>query len=167
MTEQDKGEPAGRRRRYAERVSREEAAALAAQRALRIVADKGMRALARLLEAAEQADRADIRGRAIVRVLAAVYEGILYPADLVCLRWLDAGQLDDVLAVLRMEGHDFYPTIDQIPHGRTRLFALIERRGLRLEQRIRTEAAEAWFKEENSGDDHGSNSQSDGGRAGT
>ena len=84
MNEQDKGKPAGRRRRYAERVSREEAAALAAERALRIVADKGMRALARLLDTTEQADRTDMRAGAIVRMLAAVYEGILYPADLVC-----------------------------------------------------------------------------------
>lgn len=166
MSEQDKGKPAGRPRRYAERVSREEAAALAAERALRIVADKGMRALARLLDTAEQADRTDIRAGAIVRMLAAVYEGILYPADLVCLRWLDTGQLDDVLALLRMEAHDFYPTIDQIPNGRTRLFALIERRGLRLEQQIRSEALGALLKEKKSGVDHESNSQSHGGRAG-
>lgn len=163
MSEQRKAKPARKPRRYPERVTPEEAARLAAERAARIVADKGERALIRLLAEADQAADGDSRANAIVRLLAALYEGFVYPADLSYLRWLDASQLDDMLAVLRMEGSEGYLTIERVPGAAALLRSLIERKRLPFEQRSRAETMAAfWDDDESSRNDDGKTQQSNG-----
>lgn len=123
-----------RKRRYPERVTREEAAARAAQRAAKIVQDKGLRALDRLLVLLATAERTDQQAKVVARFIAGVSDGVRYPFDLTEFRLLTPALVEDCLAVVRLDLVSWQGAVDYIEGGRRVIDGIIERWGIALEQ---------------------------------